>query len=278
MAAGMVVGMAAGMAAECPPVSTTTVAISMLGLSKSGAEGGGCFHSMTSSVASTLQALLSSSIRRGSGELVTPYCSSRSSRSLHCTGFPMMAGQLVSAEDQPQPWQQRERIRLLANLHEYEIGLVPGSLSLEFPSGYLDQSPSPKSRDSLKPQPLTLASTTDMPFALPRNIFQQPSHHPLIIKLCLLEGVWCTVQLVASGFKLDSAEPISPPISSVSELGLSRPVQPPGQTIYEQVGKHVAMIFESMDSLLNTISPKYRDCFHEHLSRRLQEYSDNKDV
>ncbi|KAI8809582.1 hypothetical protein BJ742DRAFT_771057 [Cladochytrium replicatum] len=79
------------------------------------------------------------------------------------------------------------------------------------------------------------------------------------VKMCLHEGIWITIYLETSGFTLHSCESAQGETTDTAAL----------TTAEANLGR----TFESIDALLNVLSPKYRKRFHEKLFAKLAEIS-----
>ncbi|KAL2915515.1 hypothetical protein HK105_204917 [Polyrhizophydium stewartii] len=190
---------------------------------------------------------------------------------------------------------------LLGALREYEYGLAPGTLSLapHAPSRHDDvllllheserlsqslarsASSPPQSRASgglayysarpadarSPPRVLSRSSSANLtrlaatasatrhePYPREPDPTSRTEAAKLALKLCLLEGIWCIVRPTDTGFQLLSIEPAAH--CDTNTLASSK--------------RYCGAVFESMDALLNSLSPRYRDKFHARLFRRLQ--------
>ncbi|KAJ8327336.1 hypothetical protein O5D80_004731 [Batrachochytrium dendrobatidis] len=93
-------------------------------------------------------------------------------------------------------------IQLLHSLREYEHGLMPNSLSLLDTTditnhGQLNTDPSLHIPNVITDSTESISTYTFSP-----SPHQSAANHPYTLQLCLLEGVWCKIQLVSNGFKV----------------------------------------------------------------------------
>ncbi|KAI8929085.1 hypothetical protein BC831DRAFT_433938 [Entophlyctis helioformis] len=131
---------------------------------------------------------------------------------------------------------------LLSAMSEYAFGLRQGTVSLQ----------------SASDTPLN-------PLADPAAALRA-ARAPPALRFCLLEDIWCTVKLQANGFQLASAD-ADADVDAAGTKAAMAAIQP-----------HVQTTFESMDALLNTISPLYRDRFQSRLADRLASLAAARDA
>ena len=81
------------------------------------------------------------------------------------------------------------------------------------------------------------------------------SRNSIGLSISLLEGIDCKIELVPSGFKLCNAEERDSGVKNTQQA--------------LDIHKCVGTVYESMDSLLNSISPMYRRSFSNQLSNKL---------
>ncbi|KAJ1556175.1 hypothetical protein HK405_005777 [Cladochytrium tenue] len=82
---------------------------------------------------------------------------------------------------------------------------------------------------------------------------------PNTFRVCLIEDVWLTIHLNASGFMILKAEADPKPASASMTKAALYEVRP-----------HIQAPFESMDGLLNSVSAEYRARFQERLCHKLE--------